>query len=138
MPKRWSHLVAAALLMGGAVVRVQAHGPTEETVTPRLQQPLPNVPGKTFSAITVDFAPGVTAKPHRHGDAYVYAYVLAGTVRSQLEGEPARDYRTGESWQEPPGAHHVLTRNVSASKPARLLVVFVSNSGDALKVPDAE
>jgi quercetin dioxygenase-like cupin family protein len=136
MPKRLSCPVAALLL--AAAAGASAHGPAEETVTPRLQQALPNVPGKSFSAITVDFAPGVAAKPHRHGEAYVYAYVLAGAVRSQLEGEPARDYRTGESWQEPPGAHHLMTRNLSRSQPARLLVVFISTSGDPLKVPDPD
>jgi quercetin dioxygenase-like cupin family protein len=137
MPMRWPCPVAA-LLLAAAPLGAQAHGPTEETVTPRLQQTLPNAPGKSFSVITVDFAPGVSAKPHRHGDAFVYAYVLTGSVRSQLEGEPAHDYHAGESWQEPPGAHHVLTRNLSGSKPARLLVVFVSTTGDALKLPDPE
>jgi quercetin dioxygenase-like cupin family protein len=107
-----------------------------ETLTPLLQQALPNVQGKTFTSAVVDFPPGARAVPHRHGEAFVYAYVLEGTVRSQLNDEPVRTYRQGENWVEPPGAHHVLTENTSRTERARLLVVFVSNTGEPLKVDD--
>ncbi|MEV4416466.1 cupin domain-containing protein [Catellatospora sp. NPDC049609] len=108
----------------------------EETVRLLLQQPLPNVEGKTFSSAIVDFPPSARAVPHRHGEAFVYAYVLDGTMRSQLEGEPVRTYREGENWVESPGAHHVLTENTSSTEPAKLLVIFVSNTGDELKLAD--
>ncbi|MBM0275024.1 cupin domain-containing protein [Micromonospora sp. STR1s_6] len=74
--------------------------------------------------------------PHRHGNAFVYAYVLEGAVRSQLEGEPMRTYHQGENWTEQPGAHHVATENASNTEPAKLLVVFVANNGDQLKTDD--
>ena len=74
--------------------------------------------------------------PHRHGSAFVYAYVLEGTVRSQLAGEPVRTYHQGENWVEQPGAHHLLTENTSRAKPAKLLVVFISKTGDELVVGD--
>ena len=57
-------------------------------------------------------------------------------MRSRLGGEPVRTYRQGENWVEQPGAHHVLTENTSRTQPAKLLVVFVSNTGDKLKVDD--
>ena len=107
-----------------------------ETVAPVFQENLPNVAGKTFTVVTVDFAPGARAAPHRHGQAFVYAYVLKGAVRSQLEGRPAQTYTVGQSWSEPPGSHHVLTENASASESARLLVVFVADAGARLKTDD--
>ena len=107
-----------------------------ETITPVFQHDLPNIQGKIFTVVEVDFAPGTRAEPHRHGQAFVFAYVLSGVVRSQLAGEPVRTYRAGQSWFEPPGAHHVLTENVSRAKPARLLVTFVANGGDPLKIAD--
>ena len=110
--------------------------PPSETLTPLLQMALPNVDGKTFTAATVAFPPAARAVPHRHGAAFVYAYVLKGTVASRLEGEPVRTYHRGENWVERPGAHHVLTENTSRTEPAKLLVVFVSNTGDKLKVDD--
>lgn len=110
--------------------------PPSETVSPLVEQALPNVKGKTFTSEIVSFPPAARAKPHRHGTAFVYAYVLEGTVRSQLGGEPVRTYRQGENWVEQPGAHHVLTENTSRTRPAKLLVVFVSDTGDKLKVDD--
>lgn len=82
------------------------------------------------------FPPGAVSAPHRHGEAFLYAYVLEGEVRSQIEGQPAHAYTIGESWTEKPGDHHVLTENVSKTTPARLLVVFVANTGAALKTDD--
>ncbi|MFG2357508.1 cupin domain-containing protein [Streptomyces sp. NPDC048521] len=107
-----------------------------ETLKPLLQQALPNVKGKTFTSLIVDFPPNARAMPHRHSQAFVYAYVLEGTVRSRLAGKPALTYHQGDNWVEPPGAHHLLTENTSPTERARLLVVFVSNTGEKLKVDD--
>ncbi|WP_326818486.1 cupin domain-containing protein [Streptomyces sp. NBC_01762] len=107
-----------------------------ETLSTLFEQALPNVPGKTFTSAIVDFPPAARAVPHRHGNAFVYAYVLEGTVRSQLEGGPMRTYHQGENWVEPPGAHHTLTENTSQTESAKLLVIFISNTGDELRVAD--
>jgi quercetin dioxygenase-like cupin family protein len=107
-----------------------------ETVGPVFQQNLPNIAGKTFTVVRVDFAPGARAEPHRHGQAFVFAYVLRGAVRSQLEGQPAQTFTVGQNWSEAPGIHHVLTENASAREPAQLLVVFVADSGASLKIDD--
>lgn len=110
--------------------------PTAETLSPLIAQALPNVPGKTFNSAIVDFPPGVRSTPHRHGEAFVYAYVLDGAVRSQVNDTPIKTFHKGENWVEQPGDHHVLTENISQTEHARLLVVFVSNTGDSLKVDD--
>jgi hypothetical protein len=47
-----------------------------------------------------------------------------------------RTYHQGQNWVEQPGAHHLLTENTSRTKPAKLLVIFISNTGDKLKVDD--
>ncbi len=88
--------------------------------------------------VKVDFAPGGRAAPHRHGQAFLFAYVLQGTIRSQLEGQPVQTFVAGQSWPEPPGSHHVLTENPSATEPAQLLVVFVADTGAELKTNDVE
>jgi quercetin dioxygenase-like cupin family protein len=107
-----------------------------ETLAPLFEQALPNVPGKTFTSAIVTFPPAARAVPHRHGDAFVYAYVLEGAVSSQLEGQPAHVYHQGENWSEPPGAHHLATENTSPTEPAKLLVVFIATTGEQLKVDD--
>jgi quercetin dioxygenase-like cupin family protein len=110
--------------------------PPSETLSPLFETALPNVEGKTFTSAIVAFPPRARAVPHRHGEAFVYAYVLDGTVASKLDGAPRRTYHQGENWVEQPGAHHVLTENTSRTEPAKLLVVFISNTGDKLKVDD--
>jgi quercetin dioxygenase-like cupin family protein len=130
------HNVAAGVAI--AFLSIVAIGPAwAETVKPVFQRALPTIEGKSVSVVTVDFAPASQSVPHRHGQAFVYAYVLQGTVRSQLEGQPAQTYGTGQGWHEDPGSHHVLTENPSATEPARLLVVFVADTGAALKIDDS-
>ena len=94
--------------------------PGEEKITPLQQQSLKDIPGKKAFMITVDYAPGQESTPHAHPGS-VFAYVLQGEVVSQLGGEGKVTYRAGESWYEPPGAEHLVSRNASAPKPARLL-----------------
>ncbi|MDP9842695.1 cupin domain-containing protein [Streptosporangium lutulentum] len=125
-----------ALPVAATVSQPPSSQPPSDKLSPLLEQALPNVKGKTFTSAIVDFPPTARAAPHRHGNAFVYAYVLEGTVRSQLGGEAARTYRQGEDWVEPPGAHHVLAENTSRTQPAKLLVIFISDTGDKIKVDD--
>ena len=75
-----------------------------------------------MTAVEVTFAPGEVSAPHRHAkSAFILAYVLEGTIRNQIEGEPAKIYHAGESWYEDPGAHHVMAVNMSKTKPAKIL-----------------
>jgi quercetin dioxygenase-like cupin family protein len=128
--------ILTALTWLTAAVPVSAEPTKTETVSPLMQQDIPNVPGKTFTSVIVAFPPGGRAAPHRHGQAFVFAYVLEGSVRSQLDNEPAGTYAAGQSWSEPPGTRHIMTENVSATLPAKLLVVFISDKGEPLKSDD--
>jgi quercetin dioxygenase-like cupin family protein len=125
------------LLLFGSVA-VSAAAPPPETVSPAFSYEIPNIPGKTILAAVVDYPPAGASPAHRHPrSAFIVAYVLSGEIRSAVDGEPARIYRSGESWVERPGAHHTVSENVSASTPARLLAVFIMNSGASkLVVPD--
>ena len=108
------------------------HGaPLRETVTVAADKPIPNLPGKRLVAHIVDYPPGVSSASHRHaGSAFIYAYVLSGEIRSQVDGEPARVHRAGETWFERPGAHHRVSENASDTEPARLPAVFIVDAGD--------
>jgi len=97
-----------------------------ETVTKLADQPVPNIPGKRVLVYAVDYVPGGYSASHRHADsAFIYAYVVSGEVRSQVNDEPVRVYKAGEQWFENPGAHHRVSENASATKPARLLAVII-------------
>lgn len=126
-------LAAAALLATPALA-----APQNTTVTPQFAHAIPNIPGKSLKAVVVRYAPGGTSPAHHHASsAFIYAYVLEGDIRSQVNDEPARVYHAGESWYETPGAHHKVSENASKTKPAKLLAVFVVDSADkVLTTPD--
>lgn len=95
---------------------------------------LPNVPGKTLTAIVIDYPPGGKSGVHRHAGS-VFAYILSGAVRSENSATgPVRVYKTGESFFEPPGSKHLVSENVSTTEPARILAIFVADDGTNLTV----
>ena len=102
-----------------------------ETVAANFSHALPNVPGKTLTAVEVTYPPGAKSPPHRHAkSAFIYAYVVSGSIRSQVGDEPARVYKAGECFFETPGAHHGVSENASDTEPAKLLAVFVVDSDE--------
>jgi quercetin dioxygenase-like cupin family protein len=64
--------------------------------------------------------------------------VLSGAIRSQVDDEPVRVYQTGEGFYENPGSHHRISENASASAPASLLAVFITDPTDTLTIPEAK
>ena len=132
--------ISKVLIAAGVMVAVHATAAwPAESVTPKFEHVISNIPGKSLISVEVLFPPGTVAAPHHHANsAFLYVYVISGTIRSQVEGEPAHTYHAGESWYEAPGAHHVLAENTSKTKPAKILAVFVVDSNDkALATPDA-
>jgi quercetin dioxygenase-like cupin family protein len=126
-------LAIAAAALAGAPGRVLA-----QAVAPVMARDLPNVPGMTMTALTVTYAPGEASGSHHHAaQGFLIAYVLQGAIVSQVEGELEKTYTAGQSWAEGPGAHHLVSRNASATAPASLLVVFVAPKDAVLTTPDA-
>lgn len=134
---RLSVLYIALAILASAPSTVRAAAPVE-TVTPTFTHDIPNVPGKSLIAALVTYPPGGASPAHTHApSAFIYAYVLSGEIRSQVDGARVRIYRPGESWYEAPGAHHTVSENASRTKPAKLLAIFVVTSGDEpLVIPD--
>lgn len=89
---------------------------------------LPDVPGKEGLIETVLLAPGEVVPAHRH-NADVFAYVLDGSIVTQLKGDKPRTVHTGEVFYESPTDIHLDVRNVSKTQPAKLLVFFVKKIG---------
>jgi quercetin dioxygenase-like cupin family protein len=119
-----------AVIAIAAAIPLAAHG-AGETVTPRFEQAIPNVPGKSLIAVVVDYAPGAASPSHVHAkSAFIFGYVLSGDIESQVNDEPKRVYHAGESFYETPGARHAVSRNASRTEPAKLLAVFVVDSDD--------
>ncbi|OMC51557.1 cupin [Mycobacterium sp. IS-836] len=129
--------VSLAVLTIAVMLGPSAHAeppPENSDQTPSVRpvfNQLSNVSGKSIEAVTVSYPPGAKSEPHHHAkSAFIMAYVISGAIRSQVEGEPARVYHTGETWKEAPGAHHTISENASATEPAELLAVFLLDTGD--------
>ena len=83
-------------------------------------------------AVMVSYPPGGKSLAHRHAaSAFIYAYVLSGAIRSQVDNDPAKVFHAGEGFYEMPGSHHRISENASEKEPASLLAVFVVDSKDA-------
>ena len=125
------HRVAAAVIVL-AIAGAPAAYAEGDKVTPVRSEKLPNVPGKSLTAVVVNYAPGGKSASHHHAGS-VLAYVLTGSIRSENSATgPARVYKAGESFFEPPGSEHLVSENASATEPASLLAIFVADDGAQL------
>jgi len=110
---------------------------TGDIVKPNFEQSIPNLPGKSLVAVEVEYPPGASSPPHVHAkSAFIYAYVVSGAIESKVNDGDVHVYHAGESWSEPPGARHTISRNASKTQAAKLLAIFVVDSDDkALTTP---
>ena len=109
-----------------------------EQVKPVFEHVIPNIEGKSMVAVVVTYPPGGKSLAHHHArSAFIYAHVLSGAIRSQVDDEPAKVYQVGEGFYELPGSYHRISENASDRDPASLLAVFVVDSKDKpLTIPD--
>src|SRR6478735_10904456 len=100
-------------------------------VTLVYQHELPNVPGKSMKGVLVEYGPGGSSPAHMHAkSAFIYATVLEGAIRSQVNDGPATVYKAGQNFSELPGDRHAVSANASATEPAKLLAVFVVDTNE--------
>ena len=129
-------LIATAALAGLSIAAIPQTvfaadtAAARETITPAFTEAIANVPGKTMTTLVVDYAPGGKSPSHRHGQAFVVAYVLSGAIRSRVNDGETRVFHAGEHWTEKPGAHHTVSENASGTEPAKLLAIFVADTKD--------
>jgi quercetin dioxygenase-like cupin family protein len=122
---------ALAVLIATAALADDTVGAAGKNVKLVYDQPLPNVPGKSMRGVLVEYEPGGGNPAHLHPkSAFIYATVLEGAIKSQVNDGPVVTYRAGESWSEFPGDRHRVSQNASATEPARLLAVFVVDTDE--------
>ncbi|TAL78683.1 MAG: cupin domain-containing protein [Beijerinckiaceae bacterium] len=128
-------LLLIALPFGNALA--DAPKSKNAKVTLVYQHELPNVPGKSIKAVLVEYGPGGYSPAHMHAkSAFIYATVLEGAIRSQVNNGPVKVYKKGQSFSEMPGDRHNVSANASATEPAKLLAVFVVNTNETkLTIP---
>lgn len=121
----WSGLVAAQAPLRGAPPAI---------VTPLRSEALPDYPGKEALILDVSYPPG-GATPLHHHDAHAFVYVLEGSVVMAVKGGKEVTLVPGQTFSEKPGDVHTVSRNASATKPAKLVVFMLKDIGKPVVIP---
>ena len=94
--------------------------------------------GKDAMASTVELImePGQSSKPHRHPGP-VFGYILEGEYEWAIDDQPARTLKVGDTFYEPTGCLHRVSKNPSARNKARVLaVVLHPRNAKQIAVPE--
>src|SRR5688572_2765793 len=80
-----------------------------------------------FTLMTIILG-GFDTLSHRH-DCKLFGYVFKGSVEIALVTKTPKTYKAGEMFYEKRNILHTLTKNGSASQPARVLLMFLIKNG---------
>ncbi len=103
-------------------------------VTPLLTKDLGGIAGKEGVMLTVEYPPGAVSSKHRH-NANTFVYVLEGSIVMAVEGGQEVTLGPGQTFYESPSDIHSVSRNASATQPAKFLVFLVKDKGAAVSIP---
>ena len=84
--------------------------------------------------VTVEYAPGASSAEHRH-NAHTFVYVLQGSLVMRVKGGKEVTLGPGQTFYESPDDIHTVSKNASATKPAKFLVFMVKEKGAPATVP---
>lgn len=93
-----------------------------------MTEPLAEMQDPEVTMLTLTLAPGATSHPHKHTGP-VFAYILEGSIENKVDPQPPKTYPRGDFFYEPPMHVHRQLKNLSATKPAKILVVQVGEKG---------
>ncbi|MFG3586015.1 cupin domain-containing protein [Streptomyces sp. NPDC047990] len=115
----------------GGAPDTPGYGAWRTAVTVLQEAEPPHIPeGASGMTILVQWPPGDPGTPpHRHtGPAF--GYVIEGEVRFELEGEPERVVKAGETFWEPGGdVIHYQDGNARTDVPCRFVVTMLCAPG---------
>jgi quercetin dioxygenase-like cupin family protein len=81
--------------------------------------------------VEVNFAPGSSAREHRH-PGFILGYVVDGQMRSAINHEPDQIVPAGGTFFEPQGALHTAFGSARADAPTRIVAFLVVPNGSPL------
>jgi quercetin dioxygenase-like cupin family protein len=126
---RFSQAVLFVLCLCAAPLAMQS-----AKVTPLLTKDLGGIAGKEGLMLTVEYPPGAVSAKHRH-NANTFVYVLEGSIVMAVEGGKEVTLGPGQTFYESPSDIHSVSRNASATQPAKFLVFLVKDKGAPPTVP---
>lgn len=122
--------------LGGAAL-AQRHEDGEKVRVISTQEIKEKIDGQEAKATVVEvtIGPGQSGLAHRHpGPGFVY--VLEGEYELGIDDEPTQIFKAGETFYEPTGCLHRVSRNPSRSGQTRLIAVVLHPSDtDEIAIP---
>jgi quercetin dioxygenase-like cupin family protein len=132
-----------SLALVAELIATARHADAQAPATPASPTPpvfkhdLPNLTMDDWEVTVsyVDYAPDRVGAAHHHA-GFVLAYVLEGSVVTKISGQgEEKTYNAGQMFYEQPGATHEVSKNASATQPARLLAMIFAKKGSTLTTP---
>jgi quercetin dioxygenase-like cupin family protein len=77
----------------------------------------------------IDFAPGQATGLHDH-PCPVVGYVVSGSVRFQIDGQPARTLKAGDAFFEPANTKVPHFGNASATEPMTFIAFYLLGANE--------
>ena len=111
-----------------AAVSAQAPAPFSHTLEPLDGSHL------RVTVVEVRYGPGQSSQPHGH-PCPVIGYVIEGSYRTQVRGEPEAVYTAGQAFYEAANGAHIVSANASTDKPVRFLAYFTCDRETPLMQP---
>jgi quercetin dioxygenase-like cupin family protein len=113
-----------------------AHGPERDDLAGRLkrtelQHAASSIPGREIVQTLTEIPPNVESGWHQHPGEEV-GYILAGTVRMEIEAQPTLILNTGDAFLIPPRTpHNALDLGPDTG---RMLSTYIVESGEPIAV----
>jgi len=122
------------LLQAASSAATPAQGTRPQNLV--FEHDLPNVTldGWQVNVSTITLPPGSVGTAHRH-PGFVLVYVLEGEVVTKVSDQQQATYSAGQMFYEQPGSTHEVSRNASATKPAKFLAMIFAKKGLPLVTP---
>jgi quercetin dioxygenase-like cupin family protein len=127
------NLVALIALVVPLSAAAQTTAPQSSRKT-LMAKDLADFPGKEAMVYIVEYPPGTNNVPHRH-NGHVFLHILEGQLNAQVKGGELTVLNPGDTYYESPTDVHVISRNPSATTPAKAMVFLIHEKGAALSVP---
>jgi quercetin dioxygenase-like cupin family protein len=121
---------------------LQAHAQAQPAASTGVRQielfttTMNDVMGRVVTIRRTEREPGNGSAPHRHPGSHTFGYILEGAYEVKIDGGPLQKLGPGETFYEPPGSLHAVSRNASPTQHVKYLVIQVSDPTKPQTVPE--
>jgi quercetin dioxygenase-like cupin family protein len=135
---RGTLVVVAGVVLGAAGLIVARHDEKHESVRPvAVRDIAEKLDGKEAkaTAVEVTLEPGQVSAPHRHPGP-TFGYVLEGEYEWAINDQPAKILKVGETFYEPTGCLHRVSKNPGKVKTRVMAWVLHPRDAKDIVIPE--